>query len=326
MTRLRAILPGLLLSLALGGVAKALNLAFPLASALLLAILLGLVAGPWVRGVDGFTAGLTWSAKKLLRVGVAFLGLRLVFGELIAIGWLGLGLAVAVVVLVQALAIVLGRILQVPPMTAFLLGTGTAVCGASAIVAMGAAVNAREEDSAYGLGTITLLGTLGIFLFPAIGAVLGLTDFQYGVWAGAALQEMAQVVAAGFAYSTDAGEVATVVKLARVALLAPLVFATMVVLRRREGEHTGERPPLLPGFVIAFLALALARSVLPIPEAPLAWVLLADELVLASAMAALGARIDLRALVRVGFRPMALGAALALVATLLPLAVVFFIG
>jgi uncharacterized integral membrane protein (TIGR00698 family) len=170
-----------------------------------------------------------------------------------------------VVVVVSALAALwfgwwVADKMRLPRKLGLLLGIGSSICGASAIIAADSVVQSKKGDAAISLGVITLLGTLGIVFYPPLSHLLAMTDFGYGIWSGASLHEMAQVVAAGMSVSDEAGRVATVVKLARICLLAPVVFY-LAWSMRRHNERAGEaRVSAVPWFLICFLCLTALNS------------------------------------------------------------------
>ena len=271
MSTLRAALPGLLFAALFAGAAIVLgDLPFVRdrlhVGALLLVILLGMA---W-RSLAALPAwslpGVAMAQRPVLRWAVAGLGFRLSVAELWSIG----GPALAVVVLSTFSALAFGwwlaRRLGIEPRFAVLLGVGGAICGASAVVAADSVVQAEKRDAALAVGVITLLGTVGIFLYPIIGRALGMSDFLFGVWDGASLHEMAQVVAAGFGVSDEAARVATVVKLARIALLAPIVLLLGAWLAR-SGQAGHAKVAPVPWFLVVFVLLAGLASTGWIPAA-----------------------------------------------------------
>lgn len=163
----------------------------------------------------------------------------------------------------------LARRLAIGEKLGLLLGVGGAICGASAVVAADSVVQGEKRDSALALAVITLLGTVGIVLYPLLGHALHMSDFVYGVWDGASLHEMAQVVAAGFGVSEQAAQVATVVKLARIALLAPVVLLLSWRMRRRHLAAGEAHVSPVPWFLVLFFVFAILNSagVLPKPLA-----------------------------------------------------------
>ncbi len=192
------------------------------------------------------TPGVDFAAKRILRVGVALLGARLTLADVVDIG----GPSVLVVLVTMATAFVtvamVGRMVGVSPQLGILLGTGTAVCGNSAIVAASPIIDADEREVSYAVATITIFGTIALVLFPIIGRAIGLSDQEFGVWAGLAINDTSQVVAAGAAYSEQALEHATVVKLVRNALMGPILIGLTIWMGRRRrpaGEIPAVRPP-----------------------------------------------------------------------------------
>lgn len=306
--------PGLLVCAALAGVGMALAAWPPISqnlrlSALLLAILLGMAVASLVKIPEGWVAGIKFAQKPLLRAAVAGLGFRLSLNEIIKIG----GPAMAVVVLVTAIGffavIWLAPLFGIGRKLALLLGVGGSICGASAVVAADTVVRADGEDAAISLGVITLWGTVGIFLYPWLGHALGMLPFDYGLFSGATLHEMAQVVAAGSGYGAEAESVATVVKLARICLLAPMVFGLGWWLRKT-GDSGAAEVPLLPWFLVLFVVFAgvnTAAEPLGFQAALKTYVTPVVTFLLAVGMVGIGMQTGWKQLKRAGLRPVALG-------------------
>src|SRR5258706_446965 len=224
--------------------------------------------------------GLKFSVKKLLPLGIVLLGARLDYRKMLKAGAEGLVLSILETVVALALLMLLTRLLKLPRKLGVLLGVGTAICGGTAIVATAPVIDAEEKDVVFSVATVTLLGLIAMFALPVIGHFLELTSKEFGIWAGLAIHQTPQVVAAGFAYSPtgqpyspEAGQTATIVKLARVCLLAPVVFIIGVVYARQKLKATGvgERKKinylhLFPTFVIGFLAMALMNTLGLLPK------------------------------------------------------------
>lgn len=319
-----ALLPGLLL--VAGAAALALVVAPPAVSALVVAIVLG-AALRNLRLLPGRTLpGVAWASKRTLRTGIVLLGLQLSVPAVVGLGADGVLVIVATVVVTFAVTLVAGRLLRVPPVMTLLVATGFSICGAAAVAAMSAVADPEgehEEDTATAVGLVTLFGTVALVALPLLVPVLGLGSTAAGLWIGASVHEVGQVVAAGSAVSAAVLGVATVTKLGRVVLLAPLVAGVGMVLRRRavlEGSAvTGlagrRRPPVLPLFVAGFLVAVAVRSTGWVPDAALDVAQTVTTALLTAAMFALGTAVDLRALVRTGGRATALGAVSTVVAT-----------
>ena len=228
--------------------------------AAMLAMLAGVMVGNAGLPLAATRAGAKWIVRVVLPAGIALLGARLELGAVVALGGAGLALAAGVIALAALAVFAVSRVRAVPGRLGLLLAVGTGICGGSAIAAAAPVVRADEDEVAVGVATVALLGLVGMIALPPLGAALGMTPTQFGLWAGATIQQTPQVVAAGFAYGTEAGEVATLTKLVRISLLAPVVLALgLVVGRRRRGTRV-RLAGLVPGFVLGFLALTAAAS------------------------------------------------------------------
>lgn len=291
-------------------------------SALLVALVLGILVTNTTGTPVRADAGLKVVAKRWLRLGIVLMGLRVSLTEVLGLGWGVVALAVGVVLLSMGGAWVAGGWLGVAPASRLLVGAGTGICGAAAIIAVEDEIRDRtKQDVVSALALIVLFGTLMIPLAAAGSRWLGLAETQAGVWAGASVHEVAQVVAAAGLLGPQVLKVAVVVKLTRVLMLAPTVVAVRLIDRSRaRGDHptgaTGDgsvaQPHtrhLVPFFVIGFLAMVLARATLPIPGPVLEAVQLADSALLAAAMFALGTTIHRSALAAIPARTAFLGLA-----------------
>lgn len=233
--------------------------------ALLLVILIGMLWKNVLPPPQWALPGIAVAQRPVLRWGVAFLGFKLSLLKLQAIG-----VPALVVVLISTLTAFvfawwLGKALGLNERLAILLGVGGSICGASAIVAAETVVKGERKDVAASIGVITLFGTLGILLYPFLGHLIGMPPFLYGVWTGASLHETAQVVAAGQALGAE--DFATVVKLARIALLAPIVFY-LAYWMRKSGKDAEAKVALVPWFLVLFLVFAIANTVIAAGKGP----------------------------------------------------------
>ncbi|MDG1500671.1 MAG: putative sulfate exporter family transporter [Planctomycetota bacterium] len=312
--------PGVLVATALAAVALQLA-ALPLFKeqlhfgALLLVILLGMLWRLVLPLPTWAIPGIEMAKKPILRWAVAGLGLRLTIGEILDIG--GTALLIVSVSTLAALAAGwwLAKKFDIPRDLGLLLGVGGAICGASAVVAADTVVQARKQDSAMAIGVITILGTIGILLFPELGWMIGLNNFDFGVWAGASLQETAQVVAAGDTYSPESKEVATVVKLVRICWLAPIVFYLGRQVAKRAKAESPDAPdksvPLVPWFLVMFGVFAVIRSMELVPESGTFSLTNCKTVVkwmMCIGMAGVGLQTSILDLAKTGLRPIIVGA------------------
>ena len=305
------LLPGLAVAAVAALLAWLVHLALPAVPLLTAAVALGIVVGqvPALRPSLGgaLAPGLRFAARSLLRAGIVLLGLKLSLVDIAGLGWVTIATTVAVVVLTFVGTLGLGRALGLPGHQPVLVASGFAICGASAIGAMGATVRARDDEQAVPVALVTLCGTLAIAVLPALWHPLGLSATGFGHWVGAGVHDVGQVVATAQIAGTAALAVAVVVKLTRVLMLAPMVAITAAVERRRAADVAGPRPAIVPLFVVGFLVAVLVNTFVPLPE----WVLTGADVVqtalLAMALFALGASIRVAALVRTGWRALVVG-------------------
>ncbi|MGH3425517.1 MAG: YeiH family protein [Nocardioidaceae bacterium] len=299
--------PGL--GLVAAGVAVAVVLArlVPAVSALTWAVLLGIIANNTGLHFARARAGTKVATRKLLRIGVVVLGFQLAAGEVLGLGGGVLAVVVGCVLVTFFGTRWIGRWMGVSPGTSLMVATGFSICGASAIAAMDAVSDSEEEDVATGIALVTVCGSLAIVALPWLNSFLGLSAREYGVWAGSSVHEVAQVVAAASAVP-GALAIAVVVKLTRVVLLAPMVALTSVARRRTAGvDVSGRRPPLVPLFVLGFLAAVAVRSTGVLPSGVLDGLHQLDTVLLAAALFGLGCGVHLPTLRATGVRPLLLG-------------------
>ncbi len=312
--------PGLILVAVAVAVAWTLSAAAAELSPLVIAVVLGAALTNLGLIPDWSRPGLTFAAKSLLRIGIVLIGFRLAFGDVIALGAPGLGMVITVVVTTFFATQFLGRRLGCSKGLSMLVATGFAVCGASAIAAVEPFADADGEDIAFSIALVTLCGSLAIAVMSMLGPLLGLHGEAFGFWVGASVHDVAQVVATASTDGEQAVQAAMVVKLARIAMLAPLVAGISLAHRAGSGRRAdthGRRPPILPLFVVGFLAAAAVRSSGTIPTPWLGHIKLTEQLLLAAAMVGLGSGVQLRRLRRIGHRPLLLGlASWALIATI----------
>ncbi|NNG19338.1 putative sulfate exporter family transporter [Naumannella sp. ID2617S] len=304
------LLPGLLACGLATAIALAVNRAVPVASPLLVAILLGAVLTNVITVPASWQPGVAVAAKRLLRVGIVLLGLQLSLGQVAGLGPAMLLVVASIVGLGIVGTIGLGRLLRMPLPQTLLIACGFSICGAAAVAAVDGVMESEEEDVATAIALVVLFGSLMIVLVPLAATALSLGGTSAALWAGGSIHEVAQVVAAGGALGPGAVDQAVLVKLARVLMLAPVMAAVGTLVRRHPGlRHAGagKRPPVVPVFVLGFLAMMLLASTGWVPGPVLAAASWAQTALLAAAMFALGLGVRLKALVNVGPRPLLLG-------------------
>ncbi len=326
--------PGYALSVGVAGLAYALH-ALPFApftvvgetgtrhpiGPAIIAVVFGLLIRNTLALPDVFKAGCKSAIRTYIPVAIVLTGGGLNLAVISAVGMK----ALAVIVLCIGVALVggyyIGRLCRLSFKTSLLLGAGTAICGNSAIVATAPLIDAEDDDIVLSIGTVNLFGLLAMLAWPFVGGWLSMSSESFGMWAGTTIHAVPQVVAAGFAFSSDAGTLATLVKLVRVACLAPMVFLLAILHSRRHAADNGDGltiryARLVPWFVWGFLILSLANTAgllptlsfnpamgrrdLPFTVTVAAACTFFANLLLTMDMAAIGLEVNLRQLVAVG--------------------------
>ena len=308
---LASILPGLALTFGIALVALLVQRLSGIAalSPLIVAIVLGMA----IRNVAGPIAiakpGITFSLRRVLRFAIVLLGMQLTIWQVMEIGPTGFAIIVATLVSSFVFIKATGRALGVDRKLAELIAAGTSICGASAVIATNTVTRAHEEDVAYAIACVTVFGSIAMLLLPVLAPMLDLAPNLYGLWAGATIHEVAQVVAAAFQGGEVAGQFGTVAKLSRVMLLAPLILALgFMQMRRARSEPQGGAGVPVPWFVFGFIAMMLVNSVVSVPADIHSGIVTATSFLLAAALAAMGLETDIGKLRAKGIRPLALGA------------------
>ncbi|WP_349817259.1 MULTISPECIES: YeiH family protein [unclassified Bradyrhizobium] len=307
-------MPGLALSAAIAAGAFGLRLLPGLG--LFSPMILAIVAGMALHNIVGTPArakpGVTFAMRRVLRVAIILLGLQLTTSQIVAVGVRGLGVIALSLAGTFLFTVWMGRWLGVDRKLAELIAAGTSICGASAVIATNTVTRAPDEDVAYAVACVTVFGSIAMFAYPLLPALLHLDAHAFGLWSGASIHEIAQVVAAAFQEGQQAGEFGTVAKLARVMLLAPVVI-TLGLLAARRARHSGEgqmnaQPPL-PWFVLGFIVLVGINSLITVPAEAKTAIVAVTSFLLSMALAAMGLETDFAKLKAKGLRPLALGLA-----------------
>jgi len=304
------LLPGVLLAFAVAMVGFVVHENVDVVSPHVIAVACGIIGGTFGHINASFRPGLRFSAKKVLRSGIVLLGFRLSLSEMGHLGGRALAAVVVVVIATFFGTQFLARKLGLTRSLGLLMATGYSICGASAIAAVEPFADGSEEEVAYSIALVTLCGTLAIAVLPGLGSLLGLSHSQYGAWVGASVHDVGQVVAAASSHGEVSLKLATLVKLTRVALLAPLLAGVAITARRARGAealHDAKRPPILPLFIVLFLAASAVTSAFDLSHHVLADIKNAETILLGMGLVGLGSNVDLRKLRAVGGRPLALG-------------------
>lgn len=303
--------PGVMIAVTVGLAAKFISEHYG-APVMLMALLLGMAFNFLAEDGSTCAAGIEFASKSLLRFGVALLGLGITVQQVMSTGIEVLLIVFGGVALTIVLGLGLSRVLGRRTRFGLLTGGAVAICGASAALAISSVLpksDTLERDTVFTVIAVTALSTAAMIVYPVIAAWLGLSDIAAGVFLGATIHDVAQVVGAGYSISDLAGETATFVKLLRVALLVPIVIALSLVFSGGAAPGEGRKLPI-PFFVLGFAALVIAGSYNVIPDVAAEHLLSLSRWCLITAIAALGMKTSLGKLGNVG------GGAIVLICTL----------
>ncbi|WP_296258086.1 MULTISPECIES: YeiH family protein [unclassified Pseudomonas] len=284
-------------------------------SPLVFALLLGIVVGniPGVKAIPSTQRGLHFCTRWLLRSGIVLFGLSLTLQQIMKLGPGVIALDVGVITIVMVVGYVIGtRVLKLDKDVTLLTCAGSAICGAAAVLATEAAIRSRPAATAMAVATVVLFGTLAMLMYPLLYPLTGLGEHIFGIYIGATIHEVAQVVAAGDAVGPDALANAVIVKLVRVMLLVPFL---LIIGQWWTGRHASDdlqtrQKIIIPWFAFGFLAVVVFNSFVVLPEEVHSTLVLAGQIALTMAMAALGYETRLDKLKALGIKPFVLALSL----------------
>ena len=305
--RTRELMPGFIVSVVVAAAACFLSEHYG-APVMLFALLLGMALN-FLAADSKCKAGIEFTARTVLRVGIALLGMRITLGQITALGWQPVALVITLVVVTISVSVIAAKMLGFQKLFGMLTGGATAICGASAALALSAAFPnhpQKEKATLFTVIGVSALSTLAMIVYPMIARWLELSPQLAGVFLGATIHDVAQVVGAGYSMSTETGDTATVVKLMRVAMLLPVIVCAAMITRIQGADSGGERPPLLPWFAVGFLILACINSTGWVPPVVQGGVNEMSRWALIIAISALGMKTQIKELASVGIKPILL--------------------
>ena len=280
------------------------------AIALLMGIILALIFG------NPFPKFSKQGSKIALPVSVVGLGFGMNLYESLAAGKEGMLFTIVSVIGVMCIGVLLGRWLKVDKKNAYLISTGTAICGGSAIAAVGPVINADDDQMSLSLATIFILNAIALFIFPPVGEWIGLSQQQFGTWAAIAIHDTSSVVGAGAAYGEEALKVATTIKLTRALWIIPLAVASSFIFRSQG------RKVSIPWFILLFIVAMVLNTFLPIPNALTGGIVVVARKLLCMTLFLIGSGLSVSSIKKVGIKPLGLGVLLWFIISVVTLLVV----
>ncbi|MEN3970888.1 putative sulfate exporter family transporter [Acinetobacter sp. BWR-L5] len=305
--KVQTLLPGFSISLVAAAAASFLSEHYG-APVMLFALLLGM--GLSFLSVEGrCKAGIEFTARTVMRIGIALLGMRITLAQITALGWQPIALVITLIIVTISVSIIVAKLIGFQKLFGMLTGGATAICGASAALALSVALPnhpQKEKATLFTVIGVSALSTIAMIVYPMIAEWLALSPTEAGVFLGATIHDVAQVVGAGYSMSTETGDTATVVKLMRVAMLLPVIICAAMITRMQGVESTGPRPPLLPWFAVGFLILACVNSTGWVPVVVQGGMNELSRWCLIISISALGMKTQFKELATVGIKPILL--------------------
>lgn len=313
---MQKLLPGLLLSVCVAVLANIAAIFVPGAGSICFAILIGMAFGNLLPFGELTDPGVGFAEKYILPVAIALMGTELQLGTLGSLGMSALLIVVPAMAISIAAAVVLGRRLKLSTSASLVLGIGNSVCGSSAVLASAPALRAEKHDVAAAIAAVNLLGVVGMFLLPAVAVVLSLSPEKTAYLIGGSLQAVGQVIASGFSVSDPVGQSALVIKMLRVLMIGPIVIGLHWIFRSKGATtEAGGKKFWIPGYIVGFIACAIAAEVFHGDKLILPQVETLAKLSLTVAMAAVGCRIQFRSLLAQGPKALLLVTILSIIQT-----------
>ncbi len=317
-------LPGILLALSIALPAWLLGKTYPVIGGPVFGILIGMsitsLFPSFIKKTKPFEfeTGVKYTSKKLLQLSIILLGFEMNLYNVIKVG--GQSLFVMLFTLTSAFfaAYIVGKWLKLDRNTTILIGVGTSICGGSAIAATAPVIKAEDDEVAHSISTIFLFNVIAVFIFPALGRMIGMSDIGFGMWAGTAVNDTSSVVAAASSWSAAAGNdvalgFATIVKLTRTLMIVPITLTLAILTARKQKENAGSGIEafsfikVFPWFVIGFIAAAIINTFVPLPANLPKLLGQTGKFIIVMAMSAIGLNTHLGKLIGNGLRPILLG-------------------
>lgn len=315
-TKLKNITPGLLLSALVAIIAMFLSSLIPgdIIGATVMALLVGMALNPLLAKYKQFNEGVSFAGKIVLRIGIILMGVNMNFAEVLNVGKYSLFVMIFTMATAFGVGNLIGKKFGMNWKLTNLLSVSTAICGGSAVAAVGPVIKAKDEDVAYAISSTFIFDVITVIVFPWIGIALGMSDTGYGLWTGTAVNDTSSVVAAGYAFSELAGHTAVIVKLTRTLFIIPYVLMFSVITERLEAKSKGVHghapvniKKIFPYFILLFLVAVAIRSAGIIPNDIIPTISKTSKFFMVMALSAIGLKTSFGDIKNIGYKPMILG-------------------
>ncbi|WP_180271484.1 YeiH family protein [Fredinandcohnia onubensis] len=307
---LRNKLPGVALVFIIGVLANSLGKDFPLIGGAVIAIIIGIMVRNFLGIPTVFSEGISYTLKTLLKTAIVLLGFGLSYASIFQLGYEAILLVVVAVLAGILFTFLLAKLFKLSGNIPILVSLGTAICGATAIVTSSPIVRAKEEETAYAINTIFAFNVLAVLFYPLIGQLFSMPDQIFGIWAGVAIHDTSSVVAAGYSYSSNAGDTSVIIKLIRTLMLVPVTLILSIFISMKSNGAAGSKVKISKVFPIFILFFAGAVAVNTIFSLPTSITSVTDgvaKFLILMVMASVGLGTDFKKIKSVGLRPLFLG-------------------
>lgn len=281
--------------------------------ALTIGIIIGIVYNNTIKTQTVFKEGVKFSLKKFLKVGIVLLGFKLNFNSLLKLGPKVILMVLIFVPSVLILSVLLGKLFKVEDKLATLIGVGSCICGASAVVALAPTINAEDEHSVVAVSIVSFLGAIGVLVYSATAVTSSISDIQYGIWSGISLHGVAHAIAAAFARGDVAGEIGTFVKMARVVMLVPVSLVLGFIYNKGNGDSKKAKFPM---YVLYFIIAGIVSSTGIVPANILKILTKLSSIFMLMAMVAMGLSVDFKSIKDKGMNALFIGSVLFLITSI----------
>lgn len=305
---------GIILLLLIAIFANSLGKDYVLLGGAAISLIVGILVRNFLNMPSYFQQGIDFTVSRLLKLAIILLGFGLTFEKVLENASTSLTVILLSVVLGLSLTFVIAKVFRITGRIPILLAMGTAICGATAIMAISPIIKARDEETTYAINTIFIFNLLAVFVYPAIGYLFHMSDSNFGTWVGVAIHDTSSVVAAGYALNQETGDIAIVVKLTRTLMLIPLAILLSIYVSTKE-KH--EKPlteskktsiaAIFPYFILFFAIVVLANTIFPLPQTGVSFLNATAKFLILMVMAGIGLKTDFRKVRSIGLKPVLVG-------------------
>ena len=300
---------GIGLSIGIALVGSVMGYFVPVIGSVIFSLIIGILLRHIVTIPESYEQGIKFSSKKILQWAIIVMGFTLSFKTAIHLGLTSLPITLFTITVALLFSYFIGKWMRINKKITTLIGVGTAICGGSAIAAVSPIIEADDDEIAFSMSTIFLFNIIAVFLFPFLGHLMNMTSIGFGYFAGAAINDTSSVVAAGYTYSTQAGDTATVVKLIRALMIVPICFLLLFIkIRKERVERSVQMKKIFPWFILYFFLATIFVTIVPLPNELSSILKSISTFMISIALAAIGLSVNIKTFKKIGLKPVYLGA------------------